>query len=336
MKIFASLAVVALVLAVAVAVMQGTGLLSGVPVMAQSTIAAPGKPEVRKGDRPGEVVVSWEGVVGAHAYRVGWLKEEHMLNAGPNYADFIEDSRVRVSERRHIVRGLVPGDQYWFIVGSLDQIGRVYWSGWSEKIAARAMPVPPSNCTQVPQAPHDGYGAYCPITGLRLVGEHHEIGDGESWGGFRFEVLGDPDNLHTPGFKPSLLETGRYHKYIGDSQLGIGDDYYYLPRISGRRYLRLVVRMVNNEHDVELNPGREYAMDTNAGVAFVVGGAREVYRGFDGNTELLFEIPDRATVAVLAVRPLYRLSDSAWNEPELFRIPVDALIVEPGLVIRGR
>lgn len=319
MKIFASLAVVAFVLAVGVVVMQGVSVLSGALAMAQSTISPPGKPEVRKGDRPGEVVVSWEGVVGARAYRVGWLKEEHMLQAGPAYGDYIEDSRVRSTEDEYTVRGLSPGDQYWFIVGSLDDIDRVYWSVWSEKIAARDLPVPQSNC--VPSAPvaHDGYGAYCPITGLRLGEEYYRVGDTANWQRFRFTVDG-----------ASLLKSGASHRYVGETPLGVSGDSYYLPRLAGRQHLRLEVTIENDGRDVELHPGREYTMDTNAGVAFILGGARTLDRGARERTELVFEIPEGATMAILAMRPLYHSTLRDFNEPTLFQVPLNGLRECPG------
>ena len=319
MKMFASLAVVALVLTVAVVVAQGTGLLASVPVMAQSTIAGPGKPVVRKGDRPGEVVVSWESVVGAQAYRVGWLKEEHMQQAGPRYADFIEDSRVRVTERDNTVRGLVPGHQYWFLVGSLDEIGRVYWSPWSEKIASRASPVPPSNCPPGAPAAHDGYGAYCPITGLRLGEEYYQFNETANWQRFRFTVNG-----------ASILKSGASHRYVGETPFAVSGDSYYLPRIAGRQHLRLDVTIENDGRNVQLHPGREYTMDTNAGVAFILGGARTLDRGARERTELVFEIPDGADMAILAMRPLYHSALRDLNEPTLFQVPLDGLRECPG------
>lgn len=322
MKIFASLAVVAVVVAMSAFVAFGTSLVPGPPAMAQS-VSAPANQDADHTGTAGEVEVTWDGVDGAYGYRVGWVNHEDFQRGGGEWLRKFSYAHVPATVRRYVVNGLTGGQEYWFIVASVDEVGRVYFpDNWVRKLRVSGTPSPTAHC---PGVPSDGTGAYCPITGLRLVDRYYGMGERADWDNFGFTVTG-----------AEMLSPGRYHEFHGDSLLGIGKDWFFLPSIAGRRYLQLKVAIANNERYVQLNPGREYAMDTNAGVAFVLGGARDSRKGSNVTTELVFEIPDGASVVVLALRPLYSYTDAEWNEPKLFQISLQGRSVAPGGLAPGR
>lgn len=323
MKRFTGFSVAALAAAVVLVVVFVSSPLPGPPVMAQTVPAAPGNQQARNTGTAGVVEVTWDAVDGADAYRVGWLNHQDFEEAGSEWLQRFTFAQVPGTLREYEVTRLAPGDEYWFIVASVDDKGRAYWpAGWIQKFRVSGVPLPTAHC---PGAPSDGTGAYCPITGLRVVDAHYGIGEEVTWDEFKLTV--------TDG---ELLVPGRYHQYYGDSRLGVGDDFYYLPIVAGRRYLRLKVAIVNDERHVQLQPGREYAMGTNTGVAFVVGGERIINKGTNGSTELLFEIPASASTAVLAMRPLYHRTDVDSNEPKLIQIQIQGLAVIPGRIVPDR
>ena len=217
---------------------------------------------------------------------------------------------VPSSVRSYTITRLSPGEEYWFIVASVDAGNRMYWPQvWIQKFAVTAAPTPtPCPTSHGPGAPAGGDGTMCPITGLPLGDGYVEVGETADWFGFQLTVN-----------QAVILAPGTYQY---DSGSAAGQTYEVL-NIPGRRALKLVVTLRNYWRDeVTLDAGDDYVLDTDAGIAFIDSGDRTTSQGGTWTTELLFEIPERATVAVLAARPLYSRSNAEFNEPTLFRIPI--------------
>ena len=116
------------------------------PAVAPSTTSAL---RVSNGSRLGQVVVSWDAVAGASAYRVGWL-------AVADYEANIDNDRWRErfaysdvnASSSYTVTRLTPGIAYYFILGR-KQGDDIVWSQWAAlALNADAVACPPSGPTQ--------------------------------------------------------------------------------------------------------------------------------------------------------------------------------------------
>ena len=93
---------------------------------------------VVNGPNPGEASVSWNPVAGVSNYRVGWL-------AVPDYEANRDNNRWRQriayvdvnAGSSHTVTRLTPGIEYYFIVGSRHDGGRVSWPDFWVRFALR-------------------------------------------------------------------------------------------------------------------------------------------------------------------------------------------------------
>ena len=83
---------------------------------------------------PGEVIVSWGTGTGANSYRVGWLNHNDYLAAGSDWLQRFTFANVPLRTREYKITRLTPGEEYWFIVASVDAQNRMYWPAqWIEK-----------------------------------------------------------------------------------------------------------------------------------------------------------------------------------------------------------
>ena len=79
--------------------------------------------------------------------------------------------------------------------------------------------------------------------------------------------------------------------------------------------------------DITLSHGKDFVLDTDAGVAFGYGSDIVSHSGrrFTNGLNVLFDVSRSANTAILAMRPLEHTSDDATNDPVLFRIPIPSL-----------
>ena len=133
------------------------------PVMAQSPPAAPTGVAAVNGPESGWVHVSWNSVPGSNYYRIGWIAEADLLEAGEDWLDRFAFVDVTPKTSYPITR-LTPGEPYWFIVASMtERFGKAEWSLWTSLILTdveTSCPTAPSNpFTEPDPAPAGDYDA---------------------------------------------------------------------------------------------------------------------------------------------------------------------------------
>ena len=320
---FAGVAAAAVIIVIALAFWGYGAPAAGLPPTAHAQpapVRPPPNQQARNTGEPGEVIVSWGTGTGANSYRVGWLNHNDYLAAGSDWLQRFTFANVPLRTREYKITRLTPGEEYWFIVASVDAQNRMYWPAqWIEKLTVTPAPTPtpmptPTPC---PTAGHgsgapggSGDGAMCPITGLPIGEGYKEIGDRKIWNGIGSLTVQSAQ----------ILEPGQ-HRFI------ISDEPYTIPNKPGRRFLKLTV-FLNNFSPLEdwvLYPGFDFILDTDAGIAFNASGSRGAGPLAQGQTEMVFEIPENAETAILAAQPGYYTTDAsrvAFNQPTLWRIPV--------------
>ena len=126
----------------AAAVLLFAAIIGGVwgeatAVHSQSAPPPPSAITAVNGPNPGEVVISWNPVLDAAYYRVGWIAYDDYLattDAGRPWIEgfsFVDVANVGQTSRT--VTRLTPGIRYAFIAGSNDtQYGAPSWSAWAQ------------------------------------------------------------------------------------------------------------------------------------------------------------------------------------------------------------
>ena len=260
------------------------------------------------------MVVSWTPAAGSQTNRVGWasLTETQEATAAGNWLEAFNFVDLGGSKRTYTVKRLEPGMQHAFIVATRTSGGGYLYSSWTYLTTAWASPTPaPTPCPTATPGQHPTSPEFCAITGLPLGQGYVEIGEQHSWAGVKLTVT-----------RAVIQSAGAYTPLNG------GDSATrQLPNRPGRRYLRLYVTLENDSQfaDVSFQPGTSYTVDTDAGTAFARDGWRNIRNDRrPWNTDFLWEIPESASIAVLAARPLYSTGSADFNSPTLFRIPVPA------------
>ena len=203
-----------------------------------------------------------------------------------------------------------PGAQHAFIVATIDANGAYTYSAWVFHTTAAAPPAPTPCPTPGAGGPHPTEPEFCPITGFPLGNGYVEIGQTAEWSDYELTITSaaiHPFGSYTP------------HNVANP----VTQNYAERP---GRKLLRLYITLENDSihDDVSFEPGYHYTIATDAGTAMAIHGSKTGIGTQRWNTDLLWEIPETATVAVLAARPFFYLQDAEYNTPTLFRIPIPA------------
>ena len=250
----------------------------------------------------GEVLVSWDAVAGASAYRIGWLNYNDFLAAGDTWLQRFTFADVPPSVFQYSITRLTPGEEYWFIVASVDADNRMYWpQRWIPKFRTTA-PAPTPTPTLMPTptpapaltpcpTPHGGSGgdgAMCPITGLPIGEGYLSVGDRVDSPGFSYRL----DSVTTPAIVPLLA----------DGSL------YYAP--SGRQWVRTCGTVWNHYDFAEgLYPGSDVVIDSDTGIGFHMPRYDEqlnfIVAGRSGRQCYTWSLPATASTVVLAVNLYY-------------------------------
>ena len=210
---------------------------------------------------------------------------------------------VPSSVRSYRVTRLTPGEEYWFIVASVDARNQMYWpSSWIQKFAVTAAPTPtPCPTSHGPGAPTGGDGTMCPITGLPIGDGYLETGGISSWG--EYDIRLDSATF------PATID------FASGSRAAP----------AGRKWIRLALTAQNGRNrSVFFGPGTEYVLDTDTGNGFAWNSRYELEAGRSYTVTIIHDIPATATVAILAVQGDTGYTNSAYNQPDLFRIPIPA------------
>ena len=236
--------------------------------------------------------------------------------AAGNWLEAFNFVEIGGAKNSYTVKRLEPGAQHAFIVATIAANGAYTYSAWVFHTTAAAPAATPCP-TPGAGGSHPTEPGFCPITGFALGDGYVEIGQTAEWSDYELTITSaviHPFGPYTP------------HNAADPQTRNIGE-------IPGRKLLRLYITLENDSiHDgVYFRPGYEYIIDTDAGVALAASGNRLTYDdGTRWNTDLLWEIPETATVAVLAARPLIYRQNAAYNyaqtapynTPTLFRIPI--------------
>ena len=305
-------AALAVVIAIAVAAFFGGQFTPPPPpAIAQG---APANVTARNGGTAGQVVVSWTPASGSQTNRVGWASEPEYqaANAAGNWLEAFNFVDLGAGKRTYTVKRLEPAARHAFIVATRTASGGYIYSSWVYLTTTSVSPAPsPTPCPTAAPGQHPTSPEFCAITGLPLGEGYVEIGEQHSWAGVKLTIT-----------RAVIQPAGAYTPING------GDaETRQLPNRPGRRYLRLYVTLENDSQftDVSFQPGSHYTVDTDAGTAFARDGWRNIRNDRrPWNTDFLWEIPESASIAVLAARPLYSTGSAEFNSPTLFRIPVPA------------
>ena len=290
------------------------------PALAQSNSAAPANVAARNGANIGEAIVSWTPNAAAVSNRVGWanISEVQAAQAAGNWLEAFNFVEIGGAKNSYTVKRLEPGTQHAFIVATIAANGAYTYSEWIFLTTAAA-PAPTPCPTPGAGGPHPTEPEFCPITGFALGDGYMEIGQTAEWSDYELTITSaviHPFGPYTP-YNAADTETRNYRER------------------PGRKLLRLYITLENDSRhdDVSFTPGYSYIIDTDAGTALAVNGSRRPNNdGRRWNTDLLWEIPEAATVAVLAARPFNYHQNADYNHaqvapyniPTLFRIPIPA------------
>ena len=281
-KISSFLALVAILLVVGVAAMPGA-------------LAEPSTPTVVATADAGELRATWSATAGAQFYVVGWANSEEalqMTDAGREWLDAFHYATIPANHTGHTITGIKPSTQYAVIIGAkTTRFGGAEptWSQWSYATTAG----------------QHGAG-FCPITGLQIPpGGYLGVGNTATFGSYTITInsIATPDSVTLSTTDGTTVER---------------------EAPSGRRWLRIYVTLVNKfDFAINLEDGKDYVLSTEVGNAFSWNRdvPLEPNRQYN-NISLLFDIPQDATTAVLAVRPL--TASTGDNAPRLFRVSIPA------------
>ena len=228
--------------------------------------------------------------------------------AAGNWLEAFNFVEIGGAKNSYTVKRLEPGAQHAFIVATIAANGAYTYSAWVFLTTAAApapTPCPPPGAG----GQHPTQPGLCPITGLSVGDGYVEIGETGKWSGYKLTITSAV--IHPFGSYTS-------HNTADTETYNVGER-------PGRKLLRLYITLENDSRhdDVRFSPGYDYIIDTDAGTALAIDGGRTVNDlGIPWNTDLLWEIPESATVAVLAARPLYYTQTAEYNTPTLFRIPI--------------
>ncbi len=310
MKRIAFLAASAVAVIVAVVAMFAASLTAtpAPAAVAQSTPPPPANQQARNTGTPGEVIVTWNAAAGANRYRVGWLNHADYLAAGNTWLQRFTFADVPSSVRSYRVTRLTPGEEYWFIVASVDAGNQMYWpSSWIQKFAVTATPTPtpaptPTPCptSHGPGAPTGGDGAMCPITGLPVGDGYLEVGDKADSGGLSYRL----DEVTTPATVQFSRGGQRYTPF------------------EGRQWVRTCGTVWNHYNFTTAQyAGSTVVIDSDAGIGFHFPLHNEtpnrIAPGRSGKQCYTWDLPATASTAILAVN-LYFDHETV----RLFRIPI--------------
>ena len=299
-------AAIAVVIAIAVAALFG-GQITPLPGLAQG---APTNVTVRNGANTGEVLVSWTPAFGSQANRVGWASEPDVLaaNAAGNWLEAFNFVDLAAARRTYTVKRLQPGTRHAFLVATSTGSGNYNYSSWillTTTAAPAATPCPTAAPGQHPTQP-----GFCPITGQPLGDGYVEIGGTFSW----IRTAAPDVRYRAKVLSATTPDTITRVRQDGTS--------YQRTPASGRRWLQVNMELRNDlDFTVTVDGGHDFILDTDTGIAFDWTGTRSLESGYRyESTPLFFDIPENATVAILAFRPLAEWGDT--NAPALFRIPI--------------
>ena len=134
---FAGVAAAAAIIVIALAFWGYGAPAAGPPPTAHAQpapVRPPPNQQARNTGEPGEVIVTWGTATGANSYRVGWLNHNDYLAAGSDWLQRFTFANVPLRTREYKITRLTPGEEYWFIVASVDAQNRMYWPAqWIEK-----------------------------------------------------------------------------------------------------------------------------------------------------------------------------------------------------------
>ena len=123
-------------------------------VYAQGSLSPPTDVTAADGDNPREAKLTWEPVIDADYYRIGWVDYADLQAATDAGLEWLEAFVfVDVSNRgqtSYTVTGLEPGAYHAFIVGTAEsRFGVAQWSEWAT-LTLRSDPTPSTGQPQVP------------------------------------------------------------------------------------------------------------------------------------------------------------------------------------------
>ena len=262
---------------------------------APAALATPNAPTAAATSNAGEIVASWQSVAGAQFYTVGWINRNdyQQIGSSGDWQSAFHYATIPASRTSYTVNGLKAGEEYWTIIGArTTRVGgdSPSWSAWSGLVTT---------------AGQHGAG-FCPITGLPLPpGGYLGVGDTATFGSYTITI----NSIATPNSVTLSATDGTTVEREAPS---------------GRRWLEIYVTLVNRfDFAVNLRDGKDYVLSTEVGNAFSWNTdlPLDPDHQYD-NIYLLFDIPQDATTAVLAVRPL--TARTGDNAPNLFRVSIPA------------
>ena len=111
------LRLVVTIMPVAIVAILASVLSTPTSAIAQTALPHPDNIRAVNGTEIGDAVVTWDPVVGAKFYRIGWISISAFHAAGAAWREQFRFSEVE-GKTAYIVKHLVPEDTYLFIVGS--------------------------------------------------------------------------------------------------------------------------------------------------------------------------------------------------------------------------
>ena len=264
-----------------------------------AVLAQPEAPSIQATQNGGELVISWNRIPGAKYYTLGWInwtEGQPVSASGGDWLSLFHYTTVAGDRTSYTVKGLNGGDNHYAIIrvtdaaGTSGRFGGGYsaWSAWSSSFAQ-------------PAAQH-GEG-FCPITGLPMpAGGYLGIGDIQNWDGYEFGVTG----VESPQTVTGTRSDGTK---------------YERPLPAGRSWLRIYLHLDNQANFTINLDDDDHVLVTDRGIAMGRSGDRELESGerYESGTSVLYDIPEDATTAVLAIRPFINRSE---DDPVLFRFPI--------------
>ena len=121
--------------AVLCAIIIAVSTMTAPGVFAQEN-SAPANVVAIAGPQDGTAVISWNAVETTNYYRIGWISGTDYnaaVNAETDWLDaFVFADVVNTGQTSHTVKGLEPGNLYYFSVGTaLERFGKAEWSDWT-------------------------------------------------------------------------------------------------------------------------------------------------------------------------------------------------------------
>ena len=204
-----------------------------------ATLTAPNAPTAAATANAGEIQVRWQTVAGAQFYTVGWINRNDYLQIGQSgdWLSAFHYATVPASRTSYTVSGLKAGEEYWAIIGARRERDGGEPTSWSASWSGLVMT----------SGQHGG--GFCPITGLPLPpGGYLSVGDTASIG-----TNGKSFKLDSANKKSTIMLQGTNYRPFG-----------------GRQFINIcaTVRASNNYREVYFIAGKEYNVDTDAGIGF--------------------------------------------------------------------